>query len=86
MTIIPDSAFLPIHCSCWVETAEIEKIDLNLSISRHISKAVDVQSIPPTYLELVAIEETIRVARDKHKAFLRDHPCVLQPCLFYWMN
>ncbi len=57
-----------------VDMAEIEKNDFNLNISRYISTAVgeaevDLQEINS---ELVALEQNIKDARDKHNAFLKE--------------
>jgi type I restriction enzyme M protein len=57
-----------------VDMTEIEKNDFNLNISRYISTAVgeaevDLQAINT---ELVTLEKTIKDARDKHNAFLRE--------------
>jgi type I restriction enzyme M protein len=57
-----------------VEMAEIEKNDFNLNISRYISTAVgeaevDLQEINT---ELVALEQNIKDARDKHNTFLKE--------------
>ena len=57
-----------------VDMAEIEKNDFNLNISRYISTAVAEEEIDlaATHQELIAIEQTIQSARDKHNAFLRE--------------
>lgn len=57
-----------------VEMDEIEKNGYNLNISRYISTAnaeVDIDLHAVT-TELVALEETIKVARDKHNTFLEE--------------
>jgi len=57
-----------------VEMAEIEKNDFNLNISRYISTAVAEAEIDldATHQELVAIEQAIAAAKDKHNAFLKE--------------
>ena len=57
-----------------VAMEEIEKNDYNLNISRYISTAsaeveIDLQIVNA---ELVTLEKTIQVARDKHNAFLKE--------------
>jgi type I restriction enzyme M protein len=54
--------------------AEIEKNDFNLNISRYISAAVEATDIDleKTHDELVAIEASIVVAKQKHNAFLKE--------------
>ncbi len=57
-----------------VEMGEIEKNDFNLNISRYISTAVAEAEIDldATQQELVAIEQAIAAAKDKHNAFLKE--------------
>ncbi|MBP7493338.1 MAG: type I restriction-modification system subunit M [Rhodoferax sp.] len=57
-----------------VDMAEIEKNDFNLNISRYISTAVGEAEIDleATHLELVAIEQSIAAAKQKHNAFLQE--------------
>ena len=57
-----------------VEMAEIEKNDFNLNISRYISTAVGEAEInlDDTHQELVAIEQAIAAAKDKHNGFLKE--------------
>lgn len=57
-----------------VAMEEIEKNDYNLNISRYISTSsaeveIDLQIVNA---ELVTLEKTIQVARDKHNAFLKE--------------
>ncbi|RON13053.1 type I restriction-modification system subunit M [Pseudomonas frederiksbergensis] len=57
-----------------VTMEEIEKNDYNLNISRYISTSsaeveIDLQIVNA---ELVTLEKTIQVARDKHNAFLKE--------------
>jgi len=53
---------------------EIKENDFNLNISRYISTAVEEQEIDllATHEELVKLEDEIRVAKDKHNAFLKE--------------
>lgn len=64
-----------------VEMAEIEKNDFNLNISRYISTAVGEAEIDleKTHRELVAIEEAIAAAKQKHNGFLRQLGLKLLP-------
>ena len=64
-----------------VEMAEIEKNDFNLNISRYISTAVGEAEIDleATHRELMEIEKTIAVAKDKHNAFLKELGLKLLP-------
>lgn len=64
-----------------VEMAEIEKNGFNLNISRYISTAVGEAEIDlaATHAELVAIEQRIAVAKDKHNAFLKELGLSLLP-------
>ena len=57
-----------------VAMAEIEKNDFNLNISRYISTAVGEAEInlDDTHQELVAIEQAIAAAKDKHNGFLKE--------------
>ncbi|MGF1677557.1 MAG: N-6 DNA methylase, partial [Candidatus Methylacidiphilales bacterium] len=57
-----------------VEMAEIEKNGSNLNISRYISTAVGEEEIDiiATNAGLVAIEETIKTATNKHNEFLKE--------------
>ncbi len=57
-----------------VETAEIEKNDFNLNISRYISTAVgEVETdLEATHGKLVEIEKTIAVAKHKHNDFRKE--------------
>ncbi|MGN2410359.1 type I restriction-modification system subunit M [Pseudomonas syringae] len=57
-----------------VEMDEIEKNGYNLNISRYISTASAETEIEleDVHDELVALEETIQLARDKHNAFLKE--------------
>lgn len=57
-----------------VDMAEIEKNDFNLNISRYISTAVGEAEIDlaATHLELVAIEQSMAAAKQKHNAFLQE--------------
>ena len=57
-----------------VEMAEIETNDFNLNISRYISTAVGEAEInlDDTHQELVAIEQAIAAAKDKHNGFLKE--------------
>jgi type I restriction enzyme M protein len=57
-----------------VEMKEIKKNDYNLNISRYIStataeKEIDLQAVNA---ELVTLEKEIKIARDKHNAFLKE--------------
>jgi type I restriction enzyme M protein len=57
-----------------VEMAEIEKNGYNLNISRYIStasveKEIDLKAVND---ELMGLEDSIRKARDKHNAFLKE--------------
>nr|MDU9044877.1 N-6 DNA methylase [Candidatus Electrothrix aestuarii] len=53
---------------------EIEANDYNLNISRYISTAVPEESVdlPDVHKELVALEQDIKEARNKHNAFLEE--------------
>ena len=53
---------------------EIEKNGYNLNISRYISTASAEEDIKLEAVndELVALEETIQKARDKHNTFLKE--------------
>jgi type I restriction enzyme M protein len=64
-----------------VGTAEIEKNDFNLNISRYISTAVaeDEIDLEATNQTLVAIEDDIQKARDSHNAFLKELGLPLLP-------
>jgi type I restriction enzyme M protein len=57
-----------------VETAEIEKNEFNLNISRYISTATAEEEIDlaATHAELVEIERAIQTATRKHNAFLKE--------------
>ena len=57
-----------------VEMAEIEKNGFNLNISRYVSTAVGEAEIDlvATHRELVAIEQAIAAAKDKHNGFLKE--------------
>ncbi|QHF48229.1 type I restriction-modification system subunit M [Pseudomonas sp. S49] len=57
-----------------VEMEEIEKNGYNLNISRYISTVSIEQEIELKAVndELVALEESIKTARDKHNAFLKE--------------
>jgi type I restriction enzyme M protein len=57
-----------------VEMEEIEKNGYNLNISRYISTASAEEDIKLETVndELVALEETIQKARDKHNTFLKE--------------
>jgi type I restriction enzyme M protein len=64
-----------------VSIEEIKKNDFNLNISRYISTAageeeIDLQAV---HSELVALEETIQAARDKHNTFLQELELPLLP-------
>lgn len=60
--------------ACRVSMAEIEKEGYNLNISRYISTAVSEEEIDlaQTHAELVALEDKIREAKEKHNAFLKE--------------
>jgi type I restriction enzyme M protein len=64
-----------------VEMAEITKNDFNLNISRYISTAVAEEEINLQVVnaELVALDQTIREARDLHNAFLEELNLPLLP-------
>jgi len=64
-----------------VEMAEIEKNDFNLNISRYISTAtaeteIDLEAVNA---ELVALEQTVEAAREKHNVFLKELGLPLLP-------
>ena len=60
--------------SCRVEMKEIEKNDYNLNISRYISTATAEEEIglQAVNAELVTLEQGIKMAQDKHNAFLKE--------------
>ncbi|WPD21856.1 MAG: type I restriction-modification system subunit M [Candidatus Electrothrix scaldis] len=60
---------------------EIEANDYNLNISRYISTAVPEESVdlPGVHKDLVALEQDIKVARNKHNAFLEELGLPLLP-------
>lgn len=60
---------------------EIAKNDFNLNISRYISTSVAEEEIDlsAVHAELVALDQTIREARDKHNAFLAELGLPLLP-------
>ncbi len=64
-----------------VELVEITKNDFNLNISRYISTAVAEEEINLQVVnaELVALDQTIREARDLHNAFLEELNLPLLP-------
>jgi type I restriction enzyme M protein len=57
-----------------VDMAEIQKNDFNLNISRYISTAMGEAEIDlgKAHSELVAIEQDIAVAKEKHNGFLKE--------------
>jgi len=57
-----------------VEMKEIKENDYNLNISRYISTAQEEEEIDlkAVHVELVSLEKDIKVARDKHNAFLKE--------------
>lgn len=57
-----------------VSMERIAQEGYNLNISRYISTAVAEEEIdlPAVNAELVALEQTIAAARDKHNAFLKE--------------
>jgi len=57
-----------------VEMEEIEENGFNLNISRYVSTAVPEPEIDlkATHAELVEVEKSIKVAKDKHNAFLQE--------------
>jgi len=64
-----------------VSIEEIKKNDFNLNISRYISTAageeeIDLQAV---HAELIALENTIQAARDKHNSFLQELGLPLLP-------
>ncbi len=60
---------------------EIVKNDFNLNISRYISTSVAEEEIDHSavHAELVALDQTLREARDKHNAFLAELGIPLLP-------
>ena len=60
---------------------EIAKNDFNLNISRYISTSVAEEEIDlsAVHAELVALDQTLREARDKHNAFLAELGLPLLP-------
>ncbi|MEB3330953.1 MAG: N-6 DNA methylase, partial [Synechococcaceae cyanobacterium] len=64
-----------------VEMAEIAKNDFNLNISRYISTAVAEEEIDlaVVHADLMALDQGIREARDKHNAFLAELGLPLLP-------
>lgn len=74
VTIVDTSSARKTRYSRRVEMAEIEKNDFNLNISRYISTAVGEAEIDlaATHGELVEIEKTIAVAKQKHNNFLKE--------------
>lgn len=64
-----------------VPMEEIAKNDFNLNISRYISTSVAEEEIDlsAVHAELVALDQTIREARDKHNAFLAELGLPLLP-------
>ena len=64
-----------------VEMAEIEKNDFNLNISRYISTAVSAVEVnlEEVHQQLVAIEQTIATAKQKHNSFLSELGLPLLP-------
>lgn len=60
---------------------EIAKNDFNLNISRYISTSVAEEEIDlsAVHAELVALDQTLREARDKHNAFLAELGIPLLP-------
>ena len=61
--------------------AEISKNDFNLNISRYISASVAEEEINLQVVnaELLALDQTIREARDLHNAFLEELNLPLLP-------
>ena len=57
-----------------VEMAEIEKNDFNLNISRYISTAVGEAEVDlqKNNTELITLAQSIKDARDKHNAYLKE--------------
>ena len=53
---------------------EIEKNDFNLNISRYVSTATGEEQIKLEDVQerLSALDDTIKEARDRHNAFLRE--------------
>lgn len=64
-----------------VSMQEIEKNDFNLNISRYVSTAVADEEIDLTavHTELVALEQKIKTATDKHNEFLKELGLPLLP-------
>jgi type I restriction enzyme M protein len=64
-----------------VAMEEIRKNDFNLNISRYISTSVAEEEIDlsAVHTELVALDQSIREARDKHNAFLAELGLPLLP-------
>ena len=64
-----------------VEMAEIAKNDFNLNISRYISTAVAEEEVDleVVHADLMALDQAIREARDKHNAFLAELGLPLLP-------
>lgn len=65
-----------------VSMQEIEKNDFNLNISRYVSTAVADEEIDLTavHAELVALDQKIKTATDKHNEFLKELGLPLLPC------
>ena len=57
-----------------VPMKEIEGHDFNLNISRYVSTALEEQEVDliATHYELVRLEDEIKVAKEKHNAFLKE--------------
>ncbi len=57
-----------------VEMKEIAENDFNLNISRYVSTATEEEEIDlaKTHRELVAIDDRLRAATDKHNRFLKE--------------
>lgn len=64
-----------------VSMQEIEKNDFNLNISRYVSTAVADEEIDLTavHAELVALDQRIKTATDKHNEFLKELGLPLLP-------
>ena len=71
------------HCRRRAELAEIEKNDYNLNISRYIRTAVSAVEVnlEDVHQQLLAIEQSIATAKQKHNSVLSELCFPLLPLL-----